>query len=131
MSCYVAKRAVHNQSVNGLDTGRSSSSLSVFCDFVSSATPVAQAVSVSCTTMTSPPRPFPNPADGLLLGGIFTGIGGWEIAAGKDWTRTFTAEMDKHARKVFEANFGSAPDVGDIMSAPASAAKFAHVYTVS
>ena len=81
--------------------------------------------------MTSPPRPFPNPADGLLLGGIFTGIGGWEVAAGKDWNRTFTAEMDKHARKVFEANFGSAPDVGDIMCTPASAAKFAHVYTVS
>ena len=51
-----------------------------------------------CENMTSPPRPFPNPADGLLLGGIFTGIGGWEIAAGKDWTHTFTAEMDKHAR---------------------------------
>ena len=81
--------------------------------------------------MTSPPRPFPNPADGLLLGGIFTGIGGWEVAAGKDWNRTFTAEMDKHARKVFKANFGSAPTVADIMSTAASAAKFAHVYTVS
>ena len=47
------------------------------------------------------------------------------------WIRTFTAEMDKHARKVFEANFGSALGVGSIMSTPASAANFAHVYTVS
>ena len=81
--------------------------------------------------MASMIRPFPNPADGLLLGGVFTGLGGWEVAAGQEWSHTFSAEVDKHARAVFQANFGAAPDVGDIMSASASAAKFAHVYTCS
>ena len=67
--------------------------------------------------MASMIRPFPNPADGLLLGGVFTGLGGWEVAAGQEWSHTFSAEVDKHARAVFQANFGAAPDVGDIMSA--------------
>ena len=75
--------------------------------------------------------PFPNPDDGLLLGGIFSGIGGWEAAAGDGWTQVFAAECDKHARKVFKSNFGKEPEVGDILAAPASAAPFAHVYTVS
>ena len=76
-------------------------------------------------------QPFPDPSDGLLLGGVFTGIGGWELAAGDAWESVYTAECDKHARQVFEANFGEAPCVGDILAAPASSANFAHVYTVS
>ena len=77
-------------------------------------------------------RPFPNPTDdGLLLGGIFSGMGGWEVAAGTDWTQVFAAECDKHARKVFEANLGRAPDVGNILLVPSSCAPFAHVYTVT
>ena len=75
-------------------------------------------------------KPFPDPRDGLLLGGIFSGLGGWEAAAGEEWTQVFAAEVDPHARKVFEANTGRAPEVGDILTAPASAAPFAHVYTV-
>ena len=35
------------------------------------------------------------------------------------------------AQQVFEANHLKAPEVGDILIAPASAAPFAHVYTVS
>lgn len=76
-------------------------------------------------------RPFPNPNDELLLGGLFSGIGGWEAAAGSEWKQVFAAEIDPHARRVFEANFGKPPDVGDILTAPASSAQFAHVYTVS
>ena len=76
-------------------------------------------------------RPFPNPDDGLLLGGIFSGIGGWEAAAGDEWTQVFAAEIDPHARTCFELNTGRAPDVGDILSTPASSAPFGHVYTVS
>ena len=76
-------------------------------------------------------NPFPDPADGLLLGGLFSGMGGWEAAAGKTWTQVFAAENDRHARIVFEANTGRAPDIGDILTAPASSAPFAHVYTVS
>ena len=83
-------------------------------------------------------RPFPDPNNGLLLGGIFTGtsqdknqkptdrqcqsvsktglstsglsccegMGGWELAAGDEWTQVFAAEKDQHARKVFEADMG-------------------------
>ena len=76
-------------------------------------------------------KPFPDPRDGLLLGGIFSGMGGWETAAGEEWVQVFAAEVDPHARKVFEANHLKAPDVGDILTAPASAAPFAHVYTCS
>ena len=76
-------------------------------------------------------KPFPDPADALLLGGIFSGIGGWEAAAGEEWAQVFAAENNPQARKVFEANTGRAPEVGDILTAPASAAPFAHVYTVS
>ena len=76
-------------------------------------------------------RPFPNPSDGLLLGGLFSGLGGWEAAAGEEWKQVFAAEIDTHARRVFAANFGKPPDVGDILTAPASSAPFAHVYTVS
>ena len=82
-------------------------------------------------TAMSAEKPFPDPADGLLLGGIFSGIGGWELAAGAEWSQVFAAEIDQHARKVFEANTGRAPDVGDILSAPATSAPFAHVYTIS
>ena len=57
-------------------------------------------------------------------------MGGWEAAASEEWTQVFAAEVDPHARKVFEANTGRAPEVGDILTAPASAAPFAHVYTV-
>jgi DNA (cytosine-5)-methyltransferase 1 len=67
----------------------------------------------------------------LLLGGIFTGMGGWEVAAGEEWKQVFSAEIDRHARTVFEANFGIAPQVRDIITARASSALFAHVYTVS
>ena len=77
------------------------------------------------------PTPFPDPNNGLLLGDIFSGIGGWELAAGRDWQCVFAAEMEPNARKVWEANHGRAPDVGDILLAPSSEAKFAHVYTVS
>ena len=76
-------------------------------------------------------KPFPDPADALLLGGIFSGIGGWEAAAGEEWAQVFAAENNPQARKVFEANTGRVPKVGDILTAPASAAPFAHVYTVS
>jgi DNA (cytosine-5)-methyltransferase 1 len=76
-------------------------------------------------------KPFPDPGDGLLLGDIFAGMGGWEAAAGEEWIPVFAAEKDWHARKVFETNTGRAPDVGDIITAPASSAPFAHVYTVS
>ena len=59
-------------------------------------------------------------------------MGGWEAAASEqEWTQVFAAEVDPHARKVFEANHLRAPDVGDILTAPASAAPFAHVYTCS
>ncbi len=58
-------------------------------------------------------RPFPNPSDGLLLGSLFTGLGGWEAAAGGEWKQAFTSEIDPHARRVFEANFGKPPDVGE------------------
>ena len=75
--------------------------------------------------------PFPNPHDGMLMGDIFAGVGGWELAAGTDWHCIFSAEIDKHARKVWEANHGRAPDVGDILLAPSSVANFAHVYTIS
>ncbi len=75
--------------------------------------------------------PFPDPNDGLLLGGLFSGIGGWEEAAGGEWKQVFAAENDPHARRCFEANFGRSPEVGDILTAPASSARFAHVYTVS
>ena len=77
------------------------------------------------------PTPFPDPNKGLLLGDISSGIGGWELAAGCDWESVFAAEMEPNARTVWEANYGWAPDVGDILLAPASEAKFAHVYTVS
>ena len=70
-------------------------------------------------------KPFPDPAHALLLGGIFSGIGGWEAAAGEEWTQVFAAENNPQARKVFEANTGCAPEVGDILTAPASAAPFA------
>ena len=30
-------------------------------------------------------RPFPDPGNGLLLGDIFSGIGGWELAANSEW----------------------------------------------
>ena len=76
-------------------------------------------------------RPFPDPSQGLLLGGIFNGIGGWEFAAGKSWTPCFAAEIDKYARKCFEVNFGKMPDVTNILTAPSSSAKFAHVYCIS
>ena len=108
-------------------------------------------------------RPFPDPNNGLLLGGIFTGtsqdktqkptnrqcqsvsktslstsglsccegMGGWELAAGDEWTQVFAAEKDQHARKVFEANMGRPPEVGDILGASPSVAPFAHVYTCS
>ena len=58
-------------------------------------------------------------------------MGGWEAAAGAGWEQVFAAENNRHARKVFEANTGRAPDVGDILATPASAAPFAHVYTCS
>ena len=77
------------------------------------------------------PTPFPDPNDGLLLGDIFSGIGGWELAAGADWQCVLAAEMEPNARKVWEANHGRAPDVGDILLAPTSEASFAHVFTVS
>ena len=77
------------------------------------------------------PTPFPDPNNGLLLGDIFSGIGGWELAAGRDWQCVFAAEMEPNARKVWEANHGRAPDVGDILEEPASEAKFAHMFTVS
>ena len=75
--------------------------------------------------------PFPDPHDGLLMGDIFAGVGGWELAAGADWSCVFSAEIDKHARKVWAANNGRDPDVADILAAPASAATFAHLYTIS
>ena len=80
--------------------------------------------------MATATRPFPDPGKCLLLGGVFTGVGGWELAAGAEWSQVFSAEIDRNARTVFEANIGRAPDVGDILTAPASSAKFAHVYTV-
>ena len=81
--------------------------------------------------MASFPTPFPDPSKGLLLGDIFSGIGGWELAAGCDWESVFAAEMEPNARTVFEANHGRQPDVGDVLLAPSSEAKFAHAYTVS
>ena len=81
--------------------------------------------------MASFPTPFPDPSKGLLLGDIFSGIGGWELAAGCDWESVFAAEMEPNARTVFEANHGRQPDVGDILECCASSTKFAHVYCVS
>ena len=77
------------------------------------------------------PTPFPDPSTGLFLGDIFSGIGGWELAAGPDWQCVFAAEMEPNARKVWEANHGRLPDVGDIMSAPSAPINFAHVFCVS
>ena len=68
---------------------------------------------------------FPTPWD------IFSGIGGWELAAGCDWQSVFAAEMEPNARTVFEASHGRQPDVGDILEFCASSTKFAHVYCVS
>ena len=81
--------------------------------------------------MASFPTPFPDPSKGLLLGDIFSGIGGWELAAGCDWQSVFAAEMEPNARTVFEASHGRQPDVGDILEFCASSTKFAHVYCVS
>ena len=75
--------------------------------------------------------PFRNPSKGLLLGDVFSGIGGWELAAGPDWQCVFAAEMEPNARKVWEANHGRQPDVGDILEEPASSTRFAHVFCVS
>ena len=58
--------------------------------------------------------PFPDPSNGLLLGDIFSGIGGWELAAGPDWECVFAAEMEPNAHKVWEHNHGRAPDGGAI-----------------
>ena len=77
------------------------------------------------------PTPFPDPSNGLLLGDIFSGIGGWELAASDDWECVFAAEMEPNARKVWEANHGRAPDVGDILEEPTFPTKSAHVFTVS
>ena len=77
------------------------------------------------------PTPFPDPSTGLFLGDIFSGIGGWELAAGLDWQCVFAAEMEPNARKVWEANYGRQPDVGDILLTPSSEAKFAHLFAVS
>ena len=66
-----------------------------------------------------------------MLGDIFSGIGGWELAAGAEWQCVFAAEMEPNARAVWQANHGREPDVGDIMDASASTAEFAHVYTIS
>ena len=76
-------------------------------------------------------RPFPDPDHGLLMGDIFAGIGGWSHAAGAHWTCVFAAEMEEHARKVWEANHKRKLDCGDILKAPASNAKFAHLYAIS
>ena len=62
--------------------------------------------------------PFPDPNNGLLLGDIFSGIGGWELAAGGDWQCVFAAEKEPNASQVWEANHGRAPDVGDILVEP-------------
>ena len=76
-------------------------------------------------------NPFPNPHTRLLMGDIFSGIGGWKLAAGPDWNCVFSAENDPRARQVWEANNGRPPDCDDILLVEASVAKFAHVYTVS
>ena len=81
--------------------------------------------------MVSFPTPFPDPSKGPLLGNIFSGIGGWELAAGCDWQSVFAAEMEPNARTVFEANHGRQPNVGDILECCASSTKVAHVYCVS
>ena len=73
--------------------------------------------------MASFPTPFPDPSKGLLLGDIFSGIGGWELAAGCDWQSVFAAEMEPNARTVFEANHGRQPDVGDILECCTSSTK--------
>ena len=74
---------------------------------------------------------FPDPHRGLLLGDIFSGIGGWELAAGHEWKCTFAAEMEPCARRVWTANFGREPDVCNILDSSPLSAKFAHVYCVS
>ena len=76
-------------------------------------------------------RPFPDPGNGLLLGDIFSGIGGWELAANSEWECVFAAEVEPHARKVWEANHGRQPDVGDILEFSPSSTKFAHVFCIS
>ena len=81
--------------------------------------------------MAQVPTPFPDPNNGLLLGDIFSGIGGWELAAGTDWQCVFAAEKEPNAREVWEKNHGRAADVGDIMLAPTLETIFAHVFTVS
>ena len=82
-------------------------------------------------TMANFPTPFPDPSEGLLLGDIFPGIGGWELAAGPDWECVFAAEVGPNALRVWEANHGRQPDVGDILDFSPSSTKFAHVFCIS
>ena len=60
-------------------------------------------------------------------------MGGWELAlaAGSDWECVFAAEKEPNARKVWEANHGRQPDVGDILEFSPSSTKFAHVFCIS
>ena len=60
----------------------------------------------------------------IITGGMTDGTGG-------SFFLLVAAEVEPNARTVWEANHGRVPDVGDILLAPASEAKFAHVYTVS
>ena len=76
-------------------------------------------------------RPFPDPGNGLLLGDIFSGIGGWELAANSEWECVFAAEVEPNARRVWEANHRREPDVGDILEFPPFSTKFAHVFCIS
>ena len=73
-------------------------------------------------TMARFPKPFPDPSEGLLLGDIFSGIGGWELAAGPDWECVFAK---------WSANHGRQPDVGDILECSPYSANFAHVFCIS